>query len=199
MLQRKERPIPLLFSRLLSRHKFREVTPALLGDDPFFRVARVPSFDTRSNVNDALSRGCRLALQWMGFSLRLRSLRCSLLSQGVNATMNRSDSSCTPLPSAFSLLRAVPKRVVGALRSTRGLPRSRMSLFPSSRRQSRHGVYPVLDFAIVEQARPPVSAESRSLSFRADVWLGPFTDFLTEASCLCLLGVLLLHRSPGGI
>src|SRR5260221_124385 len=49
-----------------------------------------------------------------------------------------------------------------------------MSLFPSSRRQPRHGVYPVLDFAIIGQARPPVSAESRSLSFRADIWLGPF-------------------------
>jgi hypothetical protein len=106
---------------------------------------------------------------------RLRSLCCSLLSQGVYATMNRSDPSCAPPSSALRLHRAVPKRVVGTLRHARVLPRLRTYLFPSSRRQPRHGVYPVLDFASLTRARPPVSAESRSLSFRADVWLGPFT------------------------
>ena len=95
-MSRKERPVSLLFSRIRSQHEFREVIPGSLGDDPI-GAARVSSFGTRPNVNDAPSRCCRLAMQWMGFSLRLRSLGCSLLSQGVIATMNRSDSSCAPL------------------------------------------------------------------------------------------------------
>src|ERR1019366_6562766 len=49
---------------------------------------------------------------------------------------------------------------------------------------------------LLTQAGPPVAAESRSLSLRASLWLGPFTGILTEDGCRCLLGVLLLHRSP---
>ena len=42
---------------------------------------------------------------------------------------------------------------------------------------------------LIGQVGPPVAAESRSLSLRANLWLGPFTGFLTEDGCLCLLGV----------
>ena len=138
-MPRKERPIPPLFSRVRSLQEFRTVTPVLLADDPV-GMARVSSFDTRPNVNDMLSRCCRLVVQWMVCSLRLRSLGCSLLSQGVIATMNRSNSSCAPL-SLLSPSESGSAARSRRARSTRGLPRSRTSLFPSSRRQSRHGVY----------------------------------------------------------
>jgi hypothetical protein len=194
---RKERPIPPLFSRILSRHEFRTVTPVFLGDDPV-GMARVPSFDTRPNVNDVLSRCCRLVVQWMVCSLRLRSLGCSLLSQGVNATMNRSDSSCAPL------LLPSPSESGSAARSRRAAEHTRspsvthvsVPIIPTpatSRGLSCAGL------RHLGQARPPVSAESRSLSFRADVWLGPFTASLAEGSCLCLLGYNYCTGSPGGI
>jgi hypothetical protein len=196
-LLRKVRPIPRLSPRLRSWIEFREVTPVTLGDD-LLRVARVPSFDTGPNVNDALSRCCRLAVQWMDFSLRLRSLHCSLLSQGVIATMNHSDSSCAPL------LLLSPSESGSAERSRRATEHTRspsvthvsVPIIPTP--ATSRG-YSCAGLRHPGRARPPVSAESRSLSFRADVWLGPFTAFLTEESCLCLLGVLLLHRSPGGI
>ena len=184
---RKERPIPLLFSRLLPRHRFREVTPALLADD-LFRVARVPAFGSGPIVNGMVSRNRRLALQWMGSSLRLWSLGCSLLSQGVLATMNHSDPSCAP-----PLLLA-PSESGSEARSRRAAKRTRspsvthvsVPIIPTP--TTSRGL-PCTGLRHLAQARPPVSAESRSLSFRANVWLGPFTCSLTEAGCRCLPGV----------
>ena len=115
---------------------------------------------------------------------RLRSLRCSRLSPGVNATMNRSDSSTAPTRSVLPLTRRLRSEVVGLASSGRGLPRSRTSLFHPSRRQPRDGF--LCRASLSSASSPTRTAESRSLSFRARFWLGPFTPFLTEDGCLCL-------------
>ena len=127
----------------------------------------------------------------------LRPLRSSRLSAGVSTTMSRSDSSAAlgawlPLPSQF--------RTGGgrsAPRSRRGLPRSRTPLFPPSQRQPRDGL--LCGASPSSSGWPTRAAESRSLSFRARVWLGPFTAPSRESVCLCLSEVLPLHRSSGGI
>ena len=95
--------------------------------------------------------------------------------------MSRSDSS------------VLPDHGIGVGRISRGLPRSRTSLFPPSQRQPRRGL---LCRASPSRAGSPIrSAESRSLSFRAGVWIRPFIVNLTVDNCLLLREVLRSHRS----
>jgi hypothetical protein len=84
----------------------------------------------------------------------------------------------------FTLGASVTQRGCRLSAGGRGLPRSRTSLFRPSQRQSRDGF--LCGASPSSAGSPTRAAESRSLSFRARFWLGPFPAFLTEDSCLCL-------------
>jgi len=73
----------------------------------------------------------------------------------------------------MSLAASVPAREVGPRWRRRGLPRSRTSLFPPSQRQPR-GRFPCWA-SPTSVGSPACAADSRSLSFQAGVWSGPFT------------------------
>jgi hypothetical protein len=53
----------------------------------------------------------------------------------------------------------------------------------------------VLGFAHFQQSRPLIAAESRSLSFWARFWLGPFIASLTVTTVSAYGRVQTLHRS----
>jgi hypothetical protein len=92
-----------LFSRLLSGDRFGKDTPRTLADDPIRRTP-APSFG-EPNVDEGHARCRPLARRRCASHSWLRSLRCSRLSPGVYATMNCSDSSQAPPPSALPLWR----------------------------------------------------------------------------------------------
>ena len=85
---------------------------------------------------------------------RLRSLRCSRLSPGVCATMNRSDSSTTPTRSVSPLARRLRREVVGSLRAAEvSLGHARLcSAHPSA----NHVTGSCAGLRPLRQARPPV-------------------------------------------
>ena len=110
--------------------------------------------------------------------------------------MGRSDSSL-PLRPQCHPCRAGSDTAFGLCRSKRGLPRSRTSLLRPSRRQSRNGF--LCGASPSRAGWPTRPAESRSLSFGARLWLGPFPAHLTTGGCRCLRERTLTQVLPAGL
>jgi hypothetical protein len=145
---------------------------------------------------EAYSRSRRLACDTTQRPSWLRPLGCSRLSPGVVATMSRSDSSSTRSASELPCA----DRSFGVVRTPAGV--NEVSLgharLCSDHPGANHVQGSCAGLRLSWGGWPALSAESRSLSFRASLWLGPFTGHLTMYGCLCLLG-LALHRCPDGI
>jgi len=195
-LLRTASPIQPLFSCLPAGLACREDTAFWLAYDPLGRT-HASSFGTRPSVNDRLSRYRRLATRTMHFPFRLRSLGCSRLSPGVIATMNRSDSSWTPKRLALPLTLQFQERV-SAFLGIREVSLGHTRLC-SAHPDAKHVTGSCAGLRLLRQAGPPVPPYRVHCEFRARFWLGPFTSLLAGTGCRCLLGVLPLHRSPGGI
>jgi len=180
----------------------REERAVGLSVDPLPWVSCASSFASsygRRNVNASWPTpifACGLLTSLSCFLPWLRSLHSSLLSQGVNATMNRSDPS---LPHSLLLS---PSESSSQKRSRRFWEQTRS---PSV----THVSVPIIPTPTTSRGLPcaglrhfpgrlvhPCPPNRVHFRFGLIFWLGPFTAFLAEGSCLCLLGVFRLHRSP---